>query len=48
MEQILKDCIRCNPFIATNQDEVLNIMKNLEDQDVKKWPMNDDNNEVNE
>ena len=48
MEQILKDCINCNPFIATNQDEVLNFMKNLEDQDVKKWPMNDDNNEVNE
>ena len=48
MEQILKDCTNCNPFIATNQDEVLNIMKNLEDQDVKKWPMNDDNNEVNE
>ena len=48
MEQILKDCTNCNPFIATNQDEVLNFMKNLEDQDVKKWPMNDNNNEVNE
>ena len=30
MEQILKDCLHCNPFIATNQEEVLNIMKNLE------------------
>ena len=37
MEQVLKDCRNCNLFIATTQDEVLNIMKNLEDENVKKW-----------
>ena len=46
MEQILKDCAHCNPFIATNQNEVLNIMKNLEDEDVKKRPINRNDNEV--
>ena len=48
MEQILKDCPNCHPFIATNKNEVLNIMKNLEDEDVKKWPMSSNDNEVNE
>ena len=36
MEQILKDCPSCKPFIATNKDEILDIMKSLEDQIVKK------------
>ena len=48
MEQVLKDCPNCNPFIATNENEVLNIMRSLDDENVKKWPMNCNDNEVSE
>ena len=48
MEQVLKDCPNCNPFIATNENEVLNIMRSLEDENVKKWPMHCNDNEVSE
>ena len=48
MEQVLKDCPNCSPLIATNENEVLNIMRSLDDENVKKWPMNCNDNEVSE